>query len=226
MLRWWERWLNGVENGVDREPPIAIYVQGANTWRYEDELAAAGPCVRPLVPRRQTSTLIAERPAADVLETAPCRCQCRHVLHALGPVDPAHPLSRPTTARTTPSASALPRALSRKISRFAASPWPRSGSPRAPPSFLTARLCAVAPNGLSTLICRGWEPFRPPPAEPLDLAAPAIHEQTIVLDATSFVVPSGCRLRLTIGAAISPCSGRFRIPSRSFCVLRRTSPRR
>lgn len=34
-LRWWDRWLSGVDNGVDREPPVTGYVQGAAPgWRH------------------------------------------------------------------------------------------------------------------------------------------------------------------------------------------------
>ena len=46
MLRWWDRWLKGVDTGVDDEPPIAVYQQRSTrpdplrltvdgTWRYE-----------------------------------------------------------------------------------------------------------------------------------------------------------------------------------------------
>jgi putative CocE/NonD family hydrolase len=37
QLRWFDRWLKGVENGVTHEPPIRIFVMGANKWRYEQE---------------------------------------------------------------------------------------------------------------------------------------------------------------------------------------------
>lgn len=34
-LRWWDRWLSGTDNGVDREPPVTAYVQGADPgWRH------------------------------------------------------------------------------------------------------------------------------------------------------------------------------------------------
>jgi putative CocE/NonD family hydrolase len=36
-LRWFDRWLKGVENGVDREPPITLFVMGDNVWRAENE---------------------------------------------------------------------------------------------------------------------------------------------------------------------------------------------
>jgi putative CocE/NonD family hydrolase len=36
-LRWFDRWLKSKENGVDKDPPVRIFVMGANTWRDEGE---------------------------------------------------------------------------------------------------------------------------------------------------------------------------------------------
>ncbi len=36
-LRWFDYWLKGVDTGVMREPPIKLFVMGANTWRFEHE---------------------------------------------------------------------------------------------------------------------------------------------------------------------------------------------
>jgi hypothetical protein len=36
-LRWFDRWLKGLNNGFDREPPVYIYVMGADEWRSECE---------------------------------------------------------------------------------------------------------------------------------------------------------------------------------------------
>ncbi|MEO8449014.1 MAG: CocE/NonD family hydrolase [Gemmatimonadota bacterium] len=35
--RWFDRWLLGVDNGVERDPKVKIFVMGANTWRDEKE---------------------------------------------------------------------------------------------------------------------------------------------------------------------------------------------
>ena len=46
MLRWWDRWLKGADNGVDREPPLSVFVrrstrpepdldQVRGEWRFE-----------------------------------------------------------------------------------------------------------------------------------------------------------------------------------------------
>lgn len=35
--RWMDRWVKGVENGIDREKPVRIFVMGINRWRDEDD---------------------------------------------------------------------------------------------------------------------------------------------------------------------------------------------
>src|SRR5262249_51983869 len=36
-LRWYDRRLKGIDNGIDAEAPIRLFVMGANTWRDEQE---------------------------------------------------------------------------------------------------------------------------------------------------------------------------------------------
>lgn len=36
-VRWLDRWLKGTANGVDQEPPVLIYVQGPDEWRFEQD---------------------------------------------------------------------------------------------------------------------------------------------------------------------------------------------
>ena len=33
VLRWMDRWVKGVDNGVDREPAVRVYAMGAGEWR-------------------------------------------------------------------------------------------------------------------------------------------------------------------------------------------------
>ena len=37
QLRWLDRWLREEENGIDAEPPVLIFVQGPDQWRYEHD---------------------------------------------------------------------------------------------------------------------------------------------------------------------------------------------
>ena len=37
QLRWFDRWLKGIENGVDTEPTMDLFIMGDNAWRQENE---------------------------------------------------------------------------------------------------------------------------------------------------------------------------------------------
>jgi uncharacterized protein len=37
LLRWYDHWLKGIDTGLMREPPVRIFVMGANAWRDEAE---------------------------------------------------------------------------------------------------------------------------------------------------------------------------------------------
>ncbi len=36
-LRWFDYWLKGIENGINSEPPIRLFIMGTNVWRDENE---------------------------------------------------------------------------------------------------------------------------------------------------------------------------------------------
>ncbi len=42
VLRWMDRWVKGLDNGVDREPPVRVYAMGAGAWRTGDSWPLAG----------------------------------------------------------------------------------------------------------------------------------------------------------------------------------------
>ncbi len=37
IIRWYDYWLKGIDNGIMKEPPIKIFVRGTNKWREESE---------------------------------------------------------------------------------------------------------------------------------------------------------------------------------------------
>ncbi len=63
LLRFFDRWLKGIPNGIDREPSVRIFVMGENAWRDEAEwpLARARPTAYHM---RAGGRLTAEAPAA------------------------------------------------------------------------------------------------------------------------------------------------------------------
>jgi putative CocE/NonD family hydrolase len=48
VLRWMDRYLKGIVNGVDREKPVRYFVMGANTWRDADTWPPVGSKTVPL----------------------------------------------------------------------------------------------------------------------------------------------------------------------------------
>lgn len=37
MMRWYDFWLKGIDNGIMKEPPVRIFVMGSNEWVDENE---------------------------------------------------------------------------------------------------------------------------------------------------------------------------------------------
>jgi putative CocE/NonD family hydrolase len=58
-LRWYDYWLKGIQNGIDRDAPIRIYVMGADKWRDEREW--------PLARARYTPFYLASGAQADLV---------------------------------------------------------------------------------------------------------------------------------------------------------------
>lgn len=42
IVRWFDHWLKGMDTGIMDEPPIKLFVMGANKWRYEEEWPLTG----------------------------------------------------------------------------------------------------------------------------------------------------------------------------------------
>lgn len=86
VLRWMDRHLKGMESGVD-EPPVRVFVMGANQWRTSE----AWP-----IPGTDADTLYLEPPADSamagrLLSRLPETRETKSVIHS----DPADPLSDP-----------------------------------------------------------------------------------------------------------------------------------
>jgi putative CocE/NonD family hydrolase len=41
-LRWYDHYLKGEDNGVDREPPVEIFYMGVNKWKHADDWPVPG----------------------------------------------------------------------------------------------------------------------------------------------------------------------------------------
>ena len=47
-LRWFDRWLKEIENGIDREPLVSVFLMGANRWLHGDAYPLPGATFRKL----------------------------------------------------------------------------------------------------------------------------------------------------------------------------------
>jgi len=45
--RWFDYWLKGIENGITQEPPVKLFIMGANIWRDEQEWPLARTAYTP-----------------------------------------------------------------------------------------------------------------------------------------------------------------------------------
>lgn len=84
VLRWMDRWVRGIDNGVDREPAVRAFVMGANAWR----AASAWP-----VPGLRADTLYLA-PGRRLLRSAPTSDSWASSFVS----DPSHPVRDPYDA--------------------------------------------------------------------------------------------------------------------------------
>ena len=47
-IRWYNHYLKGEDNGIDREPPVEIFYMGANKWKHEQDWPIPGTNFKPL----------------------------------------------------------------------------------------------------------------------------------------------------------------------------------
>ena len=89
ILRWMDHYLRGIDNGIEREKPVRLFVMGENSWRDED----AWPLARA---KEQSFYLAPKAPGASTggLLTSPSEAAEGYSSFVS---DPAHPVSDPYT---------------------------------------------------------------------------------------------------------------------------------
>src|ERR1700687_3848576 len=56
ILRWMDRYVRGIDNGVDREKPVRLFVMGKNSWRDEDAWPVARTNMQTYYLRSESTT--------------------------------------------------------------------------------------------------------------------------------------------------------------------------
>jgi len=212
MVRWWDRWLKGIDNGVDREPPITLFVRRPTPpaadlqayrgeWRFEPgwPLERSRDVVRSLAGART------DRPGSgpDELGVRPDVGWTAWINCAGGP-----PWGQPQDQRPDEAYSLV----------YDWAPVEREleilGHPRvratlrssAPVAFLSAKLCDVYPDGTSQLVTRGLLNLthRESRAVPSRLEPGRTYEVEVEMEVTSWVFEPGHRVRLDLAGTDWP----------------------
>ncbi|MDA4123227.1 MAG: CocE/NonD family hydrolase [Thaumarchaeota archaeon] len=218
MLRWWDHWLKGVENGIMGEPPVSIYVQkfdkpAANRaftsgeWRAEKEWPIArtkGQTFRFQTGGRLTtgiSSKSSER-AVDSFEYRPEVGLMSGVFSATSPhflpvdqrPDEALSLNYTTEAlRNDLEVTGFPKAR-----LFVSS--------TSPVSSIAVRLSDVAPDGTSALVQKGALNLtrRNSFEKPEPLKPGKVNEVEVELNVNSWVFEKGHKNRVSVSGSDWP----------------------
>jgi len=215
-LRWYDYWLKDIQNGIDKEPPIKIYVMGANRWRDEHEW--------PLARTEFTSFYITSRGKANSalgdgrLGTARPSEDSPPDRFTYDPEHPVYtnggqistlvpgPRDRQETQQrndilvytSDPLIEDLEVTGPVRMKLYAASTVVNTD--------FTATLTDVFPDGRAIHICEGIRgvTFRESLEEPTFITPGEVYEYTIDMWETSMVFKKGHRMRLEISSSNFP----------------------
>jgi putative CocE/NonD family hydrolase len=218
QLRWYDYWLKDLQTGVDKLPPIEIFVMGANRWRYEYEW--------PLARARQTAFYLHSSGHANSvhgdgrLDAAPLAIGTPPDTYVYDPADPVPTLGgqmsthvdlwgpqdrQPVQQRpdvlvytTTPLQHDLEITGPVELELHAASD--------AVDTDFTATLTDVHPDGRAIHVCEGIQraSFRESLEHPTAIEPGVIYPYRISLWETSLVVARGHRIRLEVSSSNFP----------------------
>ena len=211
QLRWFDHWLKGRDTGVLAEPPVKIFVMGANVWRDEQEWPLARAVETPwylhangelsLEPPRDEAP---DRYAYDPADPAPTRGGALLMTpeYPAGPYDQREVEVRPDVLVYT--SAPLERDLE-VTGPITVRLWAVSS---APDTDFVARLTDVFPDGRSFNLTDGIVRARyrgfSEGASPALIEPGRTHEYVIDLWATSNVFQQGHRIRLQITSSCFP----------------------
>ena len=211
-IRWWDRWLKGIDNGIDREPPILLFAQRSTLpapdraevrgeWRYEPAWPAER--LRPTECKLAAAETNRSGEGPDELEVRgdvghTAWISCAGVLPWGQPDDQRPDELHSLTYTWEPQDRELEvLGHARLRARVTSS---------APVAFLSAKLCDVFPDGTSSLVARGMlnlthresreHPSALTPGEPVDVE--------LTLEATSWTFEPGHRVRLDLAGTDWP----------------------
>ncbi len=237
MIKWWDRWLKGINNGIEVEPPITIYVQKydppsalrdltSGYWRYEEEwpitrmrektlyLNLGGELSEKISTGSEDSKASFEYKAHVGLMSGLFSATSPHIL----PLD-----QRPDEAYSLNFTSAL---LDQDLE---VTGFPRAliyVSSTATVASFAVRLSDACESGAVTLVTKGamnatrWKSY----SEPEALVPGKIYPLEIELNPTSWIFERNHRIRLSISSSDWPNMWPTPDPANNSIFMSKTRP--
>jgi putative CocE/NonD family hydrolase len=219
MNRWYDHWLKGVDNGIDKEPAVQVYVMGADRWRSGDKW--------PLPGVKFTSYFLTSHGKAN--SSNGDGAMAEHAGPSWNPpdkfiYDPEKPVMtmggqmstnpevwgpqdrRKTQERDDVLVYTSPVFLGQDIEVTGPVELKLFASSSAVDTDFTATLTDVYPDGKAIHICEGVRGvrFRESVEHPTPIEPGKIYEYTISLWETSQLFKAGHRIRLEISSSNFP----------------------
>jgi uncharacterized protein len=231
ILRWMDHYLRGIDNGVEREKRVRLFVMGENVWRDEDAW--------PLKRARSESFYLSSKSAGDRIGTLEHSLSERNFANSSFKSDPAHPLTDPFTAYGAHDYRAL--AGRADVLVFDSDPLPANVEVTGPiraEIYLSAgcrdidlwvRLLDIAPDGtVFNLMSPGLDvlraSYRKESLQPDYLSVESITRLDLTRMLTSNTFLTGHRIRVQISGAFFPHFSRNLQTGNSEVTSSRTFP--
>jgi hypothetical protein len=203
MLRWWDQWLKGKDTAVLDQPPVTLYVQGADRWRSAQSW--------PIADAKTATLYLGDR---ELRTAAPVEGEIAYT------ADPAVGLAAglwPSTGNMQFGVAADQR---EDEARSLAFPGPVlesalqiAGSPTATLNLrwdpaeevnIIVKLNDIAPDGSSSLITTGWRRLVPASGEGSEQDPREFDEIVVELWPTCYELAPAHRLCVTVACADFP----------------------
>ena len=207
ICRWFDYWLKGMDTGIMDEPPVTLFVEGADVWRFEEEWP---------VRRAREQAWYLEGDGTMTIEGSTSADFKR--LHQINPAvgTAAGLLTVFPMGIDYPQEQRVDDALSVK---FDAPPIASDVEIMGEPlctlfisssalddANLVVKLCDVAPNGASSLVSTGWlrASHRKSHEAPTPLRRDEVYEVKIRMWPIAYRFKAGHRIRLSLSCSDFP----------------------
>jgi uncharacterized protein len=220
-LRWYDHWLKGIDNGVEQDKPVRIFVMGIDEWREEDDWPLPATQFRPyyLHSHGQANTA-----AGDGVLSRELPGEESEDVYRYDPRDPVPTIGGGSLAPLSAlDVNVGPRDQRQVETRsdvlcYATSPLPQAlevtgpielvlyVASSAPDTDFTGKLVDVYPDGRAEILSDGIlrARYRESLVAPVFMVPGPIYELHIPMRATANVFKAGHRIRLEVSSSNFP----------------------